>query len=907
MGFTIYSYGYSEIIYQTLNALAMFRNSPFYMALVQTMVVISGVILATRIAASGATVQGRQYLMQLMAIIAFVNGLLLPKTTMFIRDNVERKYLKVDNIPLAFALPIGITENFGHILTSGFEQAFAYIGSSGASSYYNYGTVFAARLSKEVLEAKIRDPEVTSNMRNFIDRCVVTPAMIGSQFTKEELFATDDIWKLVSKNAGTISRVDITIAGTHSSPTCKEAVGYFEEKFTDAENSFFSRIMNKFRGGGDPNDFNPSRGRLKLNIRKSILAIYQSDSGQSVSKILKHNMMINSLNDYRSGKFSSARAQMHSEAGGLLSGDMAEKTLTGSLAVMKVLIYGSFIFVIPLLILTGGIKKYGMWVLAAFSLQLWPPLFSMLNMIIDIAYDPAEIVSYSSWSSEVRKFDSIAATAANMTLMIPFLAMWITKLGEGGLMHLAGSIMATANSAASAIASEKSAGIVSYDNHNVRNSSYDMHNSGKVDHNLQYASGEHSYSDGDGTKVKIGQNGLAIMTGGAGITSSSGEASYNLGSGVDANLQQNFEHKKSVAETVHDSFNKSKANTMAESVNYLQQIANHTRTSEGYNIDKSTEHGKAANKALTEIDALNETNNHGWEQNARAYMGVDGSIGTDTLKLKAGVETSATNSSDQQVGEENKVSSEQDIRESRNNTLRALQSESFAKDLESSGSLGKDYRESYEETKRLEQQLAISQEEVNSASEAINYSKNHYAHSNQDVYQDVLDGVAREVGSYTEAKKLVDRRAPVAMGVFDSLVGNEVHQIKSQIYHNKDTKTDDNAYDNKAKHINKTHEGQINRNIGEDIAQRANNDGLNEASVNNDQKAMYARNKSKFVAERKETEKLYTEIQNKSEDKQQKLKEEIKDYDDNRNVLQNNLNYPKSIRNKLSTGRRKSK
>lgn len=46
--------------------------------------------------------------------------------------------------------------------------------------------------------------------------------------------------------------------------------------------------------------------------------------------ILKHNMMINSINSYRSGKYPAAKAQLHNEAGGLISGDLAEKTLTGS-------------------------------------------------------------------------------------------------------------------------------------------------------------------------------------------------------------------------------------------------------------------------------------------------------------------------------------------------------------------------------------------------------------------------------------------------------------------------------------------------------------------------------------------------------------------------------------------------
>ena len=70
------------------------------------------------------------------------------------------------------------------------------------------------------------------------------PAMIGHKFTKEELVATNDIWGLVSKNAGTLTRVDMTVDGVrvHPSPTCKEAIGYFETKFASLEGGIITTL-----------------------------------------------------------------------------------------------------------------------------------------------------------------------------------------------------------------------------------------------------------------------------------------------------------------------------------------------------------------------------------------------------------------------------------------------------------------------------------------------------------------------------------------------------------------------------------------------------------------------------------------------------------------------------------------
>ena len=69
---------------------------------------------------------------------------------MFIRDHVEKSYWKVDNIPLAFALPIGAIESFGHIITMGFEQTFfSLVGSRSSLLYYHYGTVFGLALPRK--------------------------------------------------------------------------------------------------------------------------------------------------------------------------------------------------------------------------------------------------------------------------------------------------------------------------------------------------------------------------------------------------------------------------------------------------------------------------------------------------------------------------------------------------------------------------------------------------------------------------------------------------------------------------------------------------------------------------------------------------------------------------------------
>ena len=787
LDFTIYSYGYSEIIYNTLQAIAMLRNSDFYTTIITTIALISGVIYAVQMVAAQGEGQWRGSLRRVIGMVIFIEALLLPKVTMSVKDHVEKHYWQVDNIPLAFALPIGIVENFGHILTAGFEQVFSLVDGASSHSYYHYGTVFGARLQKEVLQSKVRDPEFISNMSNFIERCVILPSMIGKQFTKEELVASEDMWGLISSRAGTFTRTPMTKNGVRVNPhpKCKDAVPYFEKKFDDTIGLNLTSWAWKFKGAGKDNKYNPGSRALNKNIKAQIGVLY-GDSGK-VDSLLKHNMMINAVHSYRSGKYPAAKAALHNEAGGLISGDLAEKTLTGSLAVMKVIIYGSFIFLFPILILSGGISKYRSWITAAFSLALWPSLFSMLNMIIDFAYEPAKIVSYSTWATEMKKFDSIASTAANLTLMIPFLSFWITRMGEGGFMHLAGSIMATANSASAALAGEKASGSRSWDNESMRNKNNDNVSSYKHDSSMQYVSGAARSSMADGSMETITAGGKPIYFGGAGQSSSSGESSYRQLSGITANHEDAVRHEIQAMSAEQASLTVSQEKLFAQEASALHSIMKNTKTDTGYSIDTSTEEGRERMKAMNAIDELNKTNDHGWKQNAEAHMKADYTAGGAAAKafgfdVGAGGSVTASNESSQSDSQSNRLSTENSIHVRDGNSQRTNKNENFLESLGVDKNTQDSIRETYQETKRLDQSVSAHKDTIDSHNRTINYAQSNSSEFSKDQYQDVADAYqAKYGGSAGEVQEAVSSGTAKARAVHKELNSKSYDSIFNQI------------------------------------------------------------------------------------------------------------------------------
>lgn len=782
MELTIHLYGYAYHMFNTLNAIAMLRNSTLYPGIINTVTIVVAAYYALKISGSNADGEWRQYLKKVLGIVVLINGLLLPKTSVNIKDHVEKHFWRVDNIPLAFALPIGIAEEIGHLLTIGFEQAFSAIDGRSAFNYYHHGNVFGARLAKEVMQSKVRDPEFVANMNKFIERCVILPAMIGHQFTKEELVATKDMWGLVSKNAGTFTRVPMIIRGVKQdpSPTCKQAVPYFEEKMELVAAGDITAMSIKLRAPGAKAKYNPSHIKLNDALKGQIQALYDG-SEIAVEEIIKHNMMINSLNQYRAGKYPNVKAQLQHEAGGFLSGDLADRILTGLLTVMKNMIYGSFIFVLPLMIFAGGMAKYRGWITTCISLQLWPPLFAMLNMIIDTAYDPAHIVSYSAWSNAMHKMDHIASLAAGLSLMIPFLAVYVTRMGEGGLLHLAGGIMSSMQSAASAAAAEKASGGMAYDIINTKNINRDNVGENKFNNAQQYVTGMNSGINADGSMETVLPNGNVITTGGAGTTSSVGEAKYQETGSISSAFNSIERQELQAIESEGATLSKVEESLVSKEVSALKNLSEAMKGENGITVDTSTEDGKEVMRAVNKMEEFSKNNTHGWEQKASAWIkgevGLSGSLakffgGMAGINVNAGVggEVNANNNSSQQdshsskVDESTNTSQRQGVNERTNNTESALESIGIDKSQQEG------FRNSYNEMQRLETSTNAHKDNLKSVSEGRELNRNSGNEYSKDQTQDVIDAYVKKYGvSDAEAGRKVLSGAPEARALHSSM------------------------------------------------------------------------------------------------------------------------------------------
>ena len=460
---------------------------------------------------------------------------------------------------------------------------------------------------------------------------------------------------------------------------------------------------------------------------------------------------------------------------------------------MKIIIYGAFIFLFPMMILTGGITKYKAWITWAFSLALWSPLFSMINMVIDFAYQPATIVSYSTWSTELQKFDAIASLAANLSLIIPFLSYGLTRMAEGGFIHLAGSIMANANSAASAMASEKASGRREWDNESIRNKNNDNVSSNKHDSSMQYVSGAARTMMSDGSMEMIRPDGKVVYFGGAGQSTSMGETKYTEGESFTANdehsIRRESQEMKSETATRSQAFEK----LISSEASALNSLAQNAKTDKGYNIDTSTEEGREVMKALNAIDRLNDTNDYGWRQNAEAHLKGDVDpipagriakflVGVD---VKAGGSISAENTSSQNSDSSKGIEESTNTTGRSGTTDRASEHSSY---LESKGvdkNAQNSIRENYQEVDRLDKSIAQHKSNIDAHNKTISYAEHNSAEMSKDITQDVADHYQKLYGgSARQVHEAVSSRTDKAQEAFRDFTSSKYqekfNEIKSQ-------------------------------------------------------------------------------------------------------------------------------
>ena len=533
--FTIYTLGGGDILWSVFNALSMLLNPHSSGGIFKTFVAIGTSV--------GATMsvwflvfknQVDQTMKWFLTTTILVTGLLLPISRVVIHDFQGGAPRTVDHIPFILAFGASVTSSLGNGLTHKIEQAFQpspteMIGGVGItgnppSSYSQTGFIFGAEVLKGMKSIALTNEDIEQNMHGFVNQCITYDAMIGRKYTLHDLKHSSDLWGLVSKKASklrgfpwrNVTRTGTDISSSHTEIiTCHEGVRRLNNHWNEMANSSLEDLLKKI---GIQQTWRKKDPTQDDHIKKYLPGALDRLTGSAKSALdhIKQQMMISSILKGSQQKavelggakdFAVHRAYFQAQENYKTVGHMIASALPSIKNVLEALLYCLFIFVILMVFLPDGTKMLWFYFKILLWLQLWAPLFAMLNFIM------TEVMSWKAISSlkgadgiTIGNFvgltnmaNDMASIAGYLCSMIPILSWVILEKGGYAFVSMTSSLLGVAQSSATQSAVEKVSG-----NYSFANTSFDNEQMGnrsylKQDMAPSYTSGFIATNDGAGS------------------------------------------------------------------------------------------------------------------------------------------------------------------------------------------------------------------------------------------------------------------------------------------------------------------------------------------------------------------------------------------------------------------------
>ncbi len=451
--FEIYAYGNVDTLNGVFNAIAAIMGGANYFGLIKT-IAITGVLVA---AFAGLFTPERFHGWGwLFGFLFLYYVLFLPKTDVVVVDKLgSQPPVVIGNVPIGVAFFGHFTSKIGDVMTRFFETAFQVIPTPDAQlpselAYQKNGVMFGNRLIQASRNLNIADPQLRTDLIAFVYNCTFYDLQDGT-IAPAAFAQSTDIWSLVGNpNPARFS----TFGNPVQVDTCPNVYTNLANRLP-AEVAR-ARVVLAFQ-------LNPSldptaaQSVIDGQIEQAYYKTKIATAAQSAADLLRQNIMVNlvqdtssivgqKINDPASIMIATARANATASINTsfLTMGKIAEQALPLIRNVIEAIIYAVFPFVFLLFLLAQGrglglaIKSF---VLSLVWIQLWPPLYAILNYVATLASARtleaaakmgagAQGLALETAASIYHGAISDQAVAGYMVISIPIIATAIIKGGE---------------------------------------------------------------------------------------------------------------------------------------------------------------------------------------------------------------------------------------------------------------------------------------------------------------------------------------------------------------------------------------------------------------------------------------------------------------------------------------------
>lgn len=400
----------------------------------------------------------------ILPLIAIPTLLMIPTSSVKIEDVLKDVSYKIDHVPLFLARMAELVSSIGYNLTVAME---AVMHTPDDTGYNQTGMLFGAETVLDISKFKVTNANLEQNLVKFTNQCVLYDLALG-KYSIDELKKSTDLLTFLKNNTSKVRMIryfDPHGEGSKNGKymTCQETLAEITP-LLEKERAYFSQH----------------------ELLKHLPLTYQVLTGikKDNEELIGQQIMMSALSKgMTSSNIAKARAESHQKNTYQVMGSMASTNLITMRIVLEALIYSSFILVIPLSLIPGGIKFILSWIWLSVWIQLWPPFYAILNYIMQVAaksFATSLMFGLSSDQLGLSLFTSaglqnlhenISATAGYLSLSIPFISYTILQ-GAQSFVHLAGTLAAPAQSAATTSAAEMTSGNYSFANTNFGQMSY---------------------------------------------------------------------------------------------------------------------------------------------------------------------------------------------------------------------------------------------------------------------------------------------------------------------------------------------------------------------------------------------------------------------------------------------------
>ena len=746
--FEVFSYWNVHELHLVFNAVASVVGSSDYLGLMRTLALVGMISLAMAVLAGMSQLPdfGRWIIM-----LAVFNAILLvPKVTVVITDQTgTQPPVTVANVPLGLAAFAHSISHTGNWLTTTFETVFSL---PADMQFRTNGTLWGHRVQQEMLHQKFQNPILSSNLLEFYRECVL-PEFATGNVSAADMSKSNDIWTYLNgkTNPGRL----VTIRAMPGSPVVGNTYNC-DNAYYQLTGQISADVLKQMDSLGHslypglPTAAASAQVQGVIQTSTNYILGISTAATQAVRQTAMSNFMIDAqyllpaqIGDAAGAASNLAQAQAirsTSESYKMMA-KMAESTMPKIKSFVEIVAYAVFPIILLIVLMLGhkGGAAFKGWILILMWVQLWPPLYAIMHMIMtvhaqELAQTTAHLgLSMSEYSRVNNAYISDEAIAGMLSATaIPGIAWAIVSGGAAAAV----SAMSPATSSAresEKFASAAASGNLQMGNASLNSQSADNLSMGQVNTRPTITQGGYSHAGSDGTKYFHGTNANGSSTT---IADTSGSIS-NLGTNfkLSGSRTAAAELKSVDAERTSRQENKQAANSITAANNQFSSFERgRSKELNAQTIDQTSSATQALQSYATEKNFVEEAS-EGFDLNQTQKAEVEAHArigGTPFVEVGAGMSAAQISAAKQMNGMLTKLTDNKKYAEAVNKTNTAMHSNSFAQGDSGADRAAKGLRESLDESASHvrssqashEKSLAYSKEAKSTQQAGASYDRN---------------------------------------------------------------------------------------------------------------------------------------------------------------------------------------